>query len=291
VPILDREKDRTVKSNEPGSFLAFKEAANKSLGLPGDDGVELVPLNSVLARIEAAYSRELSHFDTIIATIQQDELYFRELGQALDDFARRVMEVFALPHSKALKLQCVPVEKVVFTPQSESEARFKFCVAYRDYYLFNQQRGNHLFDFMLAHFMEESTHFKGLNRGMRSRLVPYAGSLESIYSIWEANKLGKVWTLPGNILPKTAYALANYRLIDGLYTAIGFASAYEIFTKYLNPLNKFPRQLLYNVVINDPKLFFRSSPMGTVWGCLDIMPPYFETVLLFIHENSPAFIG
>ena len=108
--------------------------------------------------------------------------------------------------------------------------------------------------------MEQSIHFKRLNRGMRSRLVSYAGSLESIYSIWEANKLGRVWTLPRDTLPKMAYAAATYRLIDGLYSAVGFDGAYEIFQKHLNPLNKFPLQFLYNVLMSDPKTILQNNP-------------------------------
>lgn len=241
-----------MQSGEPSSFLAFKEIANKSLGLRGDDDIELVPLDSVLTRIEDL-SRDLSRFDTLIELIQQDELYFRDLGVALDGFRRQIVQTFAISDSKAAMLQCAPVEEVVFTPQGASEARLRFCTAYQHRYQFNEQRGLRLLEFMLAHFMEESTRFKRLNRGMRSRLVPYAKSLESVYSIWEANQFGRVWTLPGNNLPKTAYASANNRLIDGLYSAVDFSATYEIFKKHLNPLEKFPVQFLYNVIMSDPK--------------------------------------
>jgi hypothetical protein len=208
--MLGRRKDRAVKSGESNTFQAFKEVANESLGLPGDDDdVELVPLQLVLSRLEDIYSREVSHFDEIIATIQRDESYFRELASALDALRRRVMEVFGLSHSQAIKLQCVPVEKVVFAEKSQSEARSRFCAAYHDHYVFNEQRGYHLFDFMLAHFIEESALFKRLNRGMRSTLVSYAGSLESIYSVWEANKLGRVWTLRRPITRHPAGGLAR----------------------------------------------------------------------------------
>ena len=242
-----------MKPVEPSSFQAFKEAANESLGLPTDDDFELVPLNSVLSQIESLYSREISQFETIIATIERDERYFKELESALDEFRHRLVDAFALPHSTAMKLECVPVDKVIFVPQSTSQARFNFCAAHRDQYKFNHQRGNYLFDFMLAHFMEQSSNYKRVNRGLRSRLVPYAGSLESIYSIWKANELGRVWTLPMDTLAKTAYAAANNRLIDGLYSAVGFDGAYQIFQKHLNPLNKFPLQFLYTVVMSDPK--------------------------------------
>jgi hypothetical protein len=280
---IDLGQDRAVSSVENSSFQAFKEVANESLGLRGDEDFELVPLNVVLSRIESLYSRELSQFDTIIANVQQDELYFTELGLALNEFRHRVMEAFALPHSKAIKLQCVPVEKVVFTAKTQSEAPLAFCDANRGRYLFNQLRGNHLFDFMLAHFMEQSVHFKRLNRGMRSRLVSYAGSLESVYSIWEVNKLGRVWTLHRDTLPKRAYADATNRLVDGLYSAVGFDGAYKIFENHLNPLSKFPLQFLYNVVIGDPKKRFNSSLRPIVWGCLVIMSPA-SAVLITPHS-------
>jgi hypothetical protein len=84
-----------VKSGEPGSFLAFKEIADKSLGLRDEDGVELVPLESVLARIEDLCLREVSRFDTAVELIQRDELYFRDLGVALDSFRRHMAQTFA----------------------------------------------------------------------------------------------------------------------------------------------------------------------------------------------------
>lgn len=79
-----------MKSEEPGSFLAFKELANKSLGLTNDDTTELVPLNVILARFEELYSLEVSRFDAIVDHIQRDEHYYKDLSAALEAFRRQL---------------------------------------------------------------------------------------------------------------------------------------------------------------------------------------------------------
>ena len=58
------------KSPETGGYLAFKEIASSTLGWQRDE-VELIPLASILQRIDALYSDDLARFDAVAARIER----------------------------------------------------------------------------------------------------------------------------------------------------------------------------------------------------------------------------
>src|SRR5262249_7532737 len=128
----------------------------------------------------------------------------------------------------------------------------RFVAEHQEYSLLNERRGKGIFEFMLSHYMQESSQFTSFDRPLRTRVLGYAKTLESFYSIWESNKLGRVWTFPGANLPRNAYAFAHHRLVDAFFS-INFAAANNFFDAYLNPLKKFPIQFLHNIIIDDPK--------------------------------------
>jgi dsRNA-specific ribonuclease len=238
--------------HENGSFRTFSEVANRTLGLEEDPN-ELIPLNVVLGRMEHLFRQDLSRFDEFMKEIEENDRYFSDLNDALEEFCGQLVRRLGVPESKACDLRYVPVEEVVVRAGARFDAHLQFIARAVAGYQFNKGRGNYLFDFCIAHSLAQSTRYNRLSIGMRSKVISYAGSLESVFSIWESNGLGQVWTLPGTALPRNAYAAAWYRLMDGLCGALQFEPTYEIFCRDLNPLEKFPIQFLYNVIMSDQK--------------------------------------
>ena len=237
---------------ESGSFEAFKEIAARSLGLVEQDEFELLPITTVLARIEALYSQEVTRFDAAAARLKLYETHFLEMASSIE-VLRNCIVSMGVPLPKARTCETAAIEETVFSDQVQSDAHIRFREQFKPQLALNYLRGNYLYDFMIAHFMQLTPQFERLNRSMRAPLVSHAMGLASVYSIWENNKFGRVWSLAGADLPRSAFAKATYRLVDGLFQAVGFDFAYEIFKRYLNPLGQFPLQFLYDVIISDPK--------------------------------------
>ncbi len=237
---------------ESASFTAFRELANQALGFALHDDYPLLPLATVLSRIENLYSQDVGRFEVAAARLKLDEGHYRKMTAAVEALKDRLVSM-GVPHSKVRAFETVAIEPTVFLDQTQSDAHLAFRNKYGPQMALNQSRGHRLFDFMLAHSMQCSEQFKGLNRATRSLILSSAASEASRFSIWESNNFGAVWTAAGATLPRIAYAVAVQRLIDALYSAMGFSLAYDFFEKYLNPLTRFPLQLLYSAIMNDPK--------------------------------------
>jgi hypothetical protein len=194
-----------VKPDHGGSYSVFKEIASESLGIEAGDETALVPLSEILSRLNDIYTREISLFEVTAERIQQQDNYFRELHDALGTFSDRLREMASIPESTIRLFQCVPLEDLIFRTKPISEAHHRFVAEHQEHSRLNERRGMGIFEFMLSHYMQESSQFRSFNRGLRARILSYAGkSMESLYSIWESNELGRVWTFPGANLPRNA---------------------------------------------------------------------------------------
>ena len=209
-----------VKRDEGEAHTGFKKIASESLGLRSDDETQLVPLSIILDRLEELYSRDITLFESTAERLEREERSFQEITEGISAFWARLKQLAAIPESKALVFQCVPLESLIFDTKGRSEAHHQFLARYSEHYRFNDRRGKGIFEFMLAHYMQHAPQFATFNRGLRSRILDYSSCMESIYSIWESNQFGRLWTLPGSDLPRKAYASANYRLVDAFFLSI-----------------------------------------------------------------------
>ena len=273
-----------MKANGDETYLGFKVLAGASLGFPADDELELISLPDILLRLEELHSEEVSHFAITAERKERLEHAFDEIDAALLTFWERLKQMIDLPQTKFRLFQCVPLDPTIFKSKAQSDTHHRFLQTYQEHYQLNEGRGRGLLEFMLAHYMQEATQFKSFDRGLRSRLRGYAISTETLYSIWEGNKFGRIWSFPGSDLPNTAYASAHYRLIDALFS-IDFKTAYDTFKKYLNPLQKFPVQFLYNVIIEDPKTLLQDFAQAAPRKEL----PVYDVQRIGGQDHAPEF--
>ena len=199
-------------------------------------------------------------------------------------FLDRIRQIIPIPETKSRTFQCVPRDPNLFNQKPRSEFQRRFLSTYSPHHQFNEKRGKGLFEFMLADYMQRTREFQKFGRGLRSKVLGYASSTESIYSIWLGNELGRIWTFPGNELHTNAYASANYRLIEALFS-ISFETAYKVFIDRLNPLRRFPVQFLYNVITHDLKTllqdFAQASPAKPL--------PRYEVKRIGGQDHIPTF--
>jgi dsRNA-specific ribonuclease len=237
-----------------GGLAAFGKIASEALNWPAkDDQFELLPLSSVLEQVQNLYLEDVERFDKIADRVEKEERFIGDITVQLETFSSRISEEAGLPKEAKATIFCVPLEPAIFQGKTYASAYRDFCVTHQQFHRFNEKRGDSMLDFMLAHFMEETPHFERLNRGLRSKVLSYASGIESIYSMWEGNTFGRIYTLPGADLPKAVHVSAMHRLVDAIFSAGGFATIYAFFRKKLNPLEKFPLKLLYNIVMKDSK--------------------------------------
>ena len=265
-------------------LLGFKEITGESLGLRAEDEAELLPLSSILARLEELHSQEVSLLEIAAERTERLEQSFAEIEDGLLKFWERLKQMVDVPESHSNLFQCIPLEPTIFKAGFSSEAYRKFVTAYGEHDRLNERRGKGLFEFMLAHYMQENRQFKSFNRGLRSKILSHASRMESLYSIWESNQFGRIWTFPGSDISRTAYASATYRLVDALFS-LDFKPTYDFFTKYLNPLRKFLVQFLYSLITDDPKTLLQEFAQAAPTEAL----PQYEVQRTGGQDHEPVF--
>jgi dsRNA-specific ribonuclease len=277
--------------------LSFKQSADQSLGIRLNDELKLIPLSELLESLEKLHAKEISDSIASAELSEQIDHSFQEIEEAIQAFWERIRKLAELPDSKSHLFECVPLDDAIFDTDPRSDFHRHFLDTYKQHYRFNERRGKGLFEFMLAHYMQQNRDFQDFGRGLRSKILGYSGSIESLYSIWEGNKFGRLWTLPRNELPTNAYASASYRLIEALFS-IDFETAYKVFVDYLNPLRRFPVQFLYNLITHDPKTLLQDLAQSSALKTLptyDVQrtggedhAPHFACVLAFRNKKFEA---
>jgi dsRNA-specific ribonuclease len=239
----------TEQSSREAALQTVQEFATNALGWARSDPLKLISLDDLVSRIDLLYQSDLRIFESTAEKIYRFDLFFDELEAALASFRSKLLTDLNLTDAIAKKLQCVPIEAALFNDSKNVPAYNAFIERYATDRRFSEARGKGLFNFLIAHYMEQAESFQRLGRGLRSRIISFSGSAQSAYSLWEGISFGRVWST--GTLPRTVFAQAMYRLIDGLFDQLGFAETYRIFESKLNPLSKFPIQILHSIYLED----------------------------------------
>jgi hypothetical protein len=91
-------------------LLGFKEITGESLGLRAEDEAELLPLSSILARLEELHSQEVSLLEIAAERTERLEQSFAEIEDGLLKFWERLKQMVDVPESHSNLFQCIPLE-------------------------------------------------------------------------------------------------------------------------------------------------------------------------------------